>query len=157
MSVDPYRDNRGGAPTILAALFSNATVDPLLAPYGLFVLRVAVGFDWIVHAFLKTSRGMETHAALLPCDEAELLRLKNAIGTRPVWLTFATPKGDVTVLERAYDVQDVCIEGQRDTLAHHVSDTDGKLDQAYIIHPMWFAASVANAAMSFVVTAWFSA
>lgn len=34
--------------------------------------------------------------------------------TRPVWLTFATPKGDVTILERAYDVQDVCIEGTRD-------------------------------------------
>ena len=32
---------------------------------------------------------------------------------RPVWLTFATPKGDVTVLERAYDVQNVCIEGRR--------------------------------------------
>jgi len=32
---------------------------------------------------------------------------------RPVWLTFATPHGDVTVLERAYDVQNVCIEGQR--------------------------------------------
>ncbi len=33
---------------------------------------------------------------------------------RPVWLTFATPKGDVTVLERAYDVQNVCIEGRRE-------------------------------------------
>ena len=32
---------------------------------------------------------------------------------RPVWLTFATPKGDATVLERAYDVQNVCIEGRR--------------------------------------------
>jgi hypothetical protein len=32
---------------------------------------------------------------------------------RPVWLTFATPKGDMTVLERAYDVQNVCIEGRR--------------------------------------------
>jgi hypothetical protein len=32
---------------------------------------------------------------------------------RPVWLTFATPRGNVTVLERAYDVQNVCIEGQR--------------------------------------------
>jgi hypothetical protein len=38
----------------------------------------------------------------------------NTPATRPVWLTFATPKGDVTVLERAYDVQDVCIEGTRD-------------------------------------------
>jgi len=34
---------------------------------------------------------------------------------RPVWLTFSTPKGDVTVLERAYDVQNVCIEGRRQT------------------------------------------
>jgi hypothetical protein len=32
---------------------------------------------------------------------------------RSVWLTFATPKGAVTVLERAYDVQNVCIEGRR--------------------------------------------
>ena len=32
---------------------------------------------------------------------------------RPVWLTFATPKGPVTLLERAYDMQNVCIEGTR--------------------------------------------
>ena len=31
-----------------------------------------------------------------------------------VWLTFATPKGDAVVLERAYDVQNVCIEGRRE-------------------------------------------
>ena len=33
---------------------------------------------------------------------------------RLVWLTFATPSGDRTVLERAYDVQNVCIEGRRE-------------------------------------------
>jgi hypothetical protein len=33
---------------------------------------------------------------------------------RPVWLTFATPSGDRTVLERAYDVQNVCVEGRRE-------------------------------------------
>ena len=33
---------------------------------------------------------------------------------RQVWLTFATPKGDAVVLERAYDVQNVCIEGRRE-------------------------------------------
>jgi hypothetical protein len=33
---------------------------------------------------------------------------------RPIWLTVTTPKGSVTILERAYDVQNVCIEGQRD-------------------------------------------
>jgi hypothetical protein len=41
-------------------------------------------------------------------------QVDKATNTRPVWLTFATPKGKVTVLERAYDTQDVCIEGQRD-------------------------------------------
>lgn len=34
--------------------------------------------------------------------------------SRPVWLTFATPHGERTVLERAYDTQNVCIEGQRE-------------------------------------------
>jgi hypothetical protein len=33
---------------------------------------------------------------------------------RQVWMTFATPSGDRTVLERAYDVQNVCIEGRRE-------------------------------------------
>jgi hypothetical protein len=32
---------------------------------------------------------------------------------RPVWLTFETPHGEVTVLERAYDLQNVCVEGRR--------------------------------------------
>jgi hypothetical protein len=32
---------------------------------------------------------------------------------RSVWLTFATPSGEKTVLERAYDTQNVCIEGRR--------------------------------------------
>ncbi len=34
--------------------------------------------------------------------------------SRPIWLTFATPHGERTVLERAYDTQNVCIEGQRE-------------------------------------------
>ena len=38
-------------------------------------------------------------------------QIDHATHSRPVWLTFATPKGEVTVLERAYDTQDVCIEG----------------------------------------------
>jgi hypothetical protein len=33
--------------------------------------------------------------------------------SRPVWLTFKTPTGEKTVLERAYDTQNVCIEGTR--------------------------------------------
>jgi hypothetical protein len=37
-----------------------------------------------------------------------------ASGSRPMWLTFRTPHGETTVLARAYDLQDVCIEGARD-------------------------------------------
>jgi len=37
-----------------------------------------------------------------------------ATHSRPIWLTFATPGGEKTVLERAYDTQNVCIEGQRE-------------------------------------------
>ncbi|MGD1066081.1 MAG: hypothetical protein ABR975_04635 [Vulcanimicrobiaceae bacterium] len=35
-------------------------------------------------------------------------------GSRPIWLTITTPHGPKIVLERAYDIQNVCIEGARD-------------------------------------------
>ena len=38
--------------------------------------------------------------------------IDKAAHSRPIWFTLASPKGDVTVLERAYDIQNVCIEGQ---------------------------------------------
>lgn len=40
--------------------------------------------------------------------------IDSANHSRPIWLTFATPQGERTVYERAYDIQNVCIEGQRD-------------------------------------------
>jgi putative oxidoreductase len=49
------------------------------APYGIFLLRVAIGIDWIAHAFLKTWRGMNTHEALLA---------KNGITPLLAWPTF---------------------------------------------------------------------
>jgi putative oxidoreductase len=80
MSIDQARFDDARAPGVFAALFSNATVDPVLAPYGIFLLRVAVGIDWIVHAFLKTWRGMYTHEALLA---------KNGITPLLAWPTFS--------------------------------------------------------------------
>jgi putative oxidoreductase len=80
MSIDEARDTRANVPGVFAALFSNANVDPVYAPYGLFLLRVAIGFDWIVHAFLKISRGMYTHEALLA---------KNGITPLLAWPTFS--------------------------------------------------------------------
>ncbi len=54
-------------------------VDKKLAPFGLLILRVAIGTDWIVHALLKTFRGMNTHEALLA---------RNGISPLLAWPTF---------------------------------------------------------------------
>ena len=80
MSIDQAQDSRASVSGVFAALFNNATVDPVYARYGLFLLRVAIGFDWIVHAFLKISRGMYTHEALLA---------KNGITPLLAWPTFS--------------------------------------------------------------------
>jgi putative oxidoreductase len=56
-----------------------SSVDAALAPYGLFLLRLAIGIDWLAHAFLKTSRGMHTHEALLE---------RNGITPLLAWPTF---------------------------------------------------------------------
>jgi putative oxidoreductase len=55
-------------------------MDQVYAKYGIFLLRVAVGIDWIVHALLKTYRGMYTHEALLA---------KNGITPLLAWPTFS--------------------------------------------------------------------
>src|SRR5260221_12486722 len=80
MSIDQARGGNASAPGAFIAVFNNATVDPVLAQYGVFLLRIAVGIDWIVHALLKTYRGMNTHEALLA---------KNGITPLLAWPTFS--------------------------------------------------------------------
>jgi putative oxidoreductase len=80
VSIDQARDDGAQAASVFAALSSNATVDPAYARYGIFLLRVAVGIDWIVHALLKTYRGMNTH---------EVLLAKNGITPLLAWPTFS--------------------------------------------------------------------
>ena len=80
MSIDQARNDSASAPGVFAALFRNSNVDRAFAPYGIFVLRIAVGVDWIVHALLKTYRGMNTHEALLA---------KNGITPLLAWPTFS--------------------------------------------------------------------
>jgi putative oxidoreductase len=80
MSIEQARDSRAKVSGILSALFSNAIVDPVYAPYGLALLRIAIGIDWIAHAFLKIYRGMHTHEALLA---------KNGITPLLAWPTFS--------------------------------------------------------------------
>jgi putative oxidoreductase len=79
MSIGQARDTSANASSGLTELLSNATVDAATAKYGIFVLRVAIGIDWIAHAFLKLSRGMNTHEALLA---------KNGITPLLAWPTF---------------------------------------------------------------------
>jgi putative oxidoreductase len=80
MSIDRHRDRRTAAPAGFSALLVSPQMDQLYAPYGIFLLRVAIGIDWIVHAFLKTYRGMNTHEALLA---------KNGITSLLAWPTFS--------------------------------------------------------------------
>ncbi len=80
MSIDQHRGNRSSAPATFAARFTGAAVDHVTPQYGIFLLRVAIGVDWIVHAFLKTWRGMNTHEALLA---------KNGITPLLAWPTFS--------------------------------------------------------------------
>jgi len=79
MTTDQYRETRADPPAGFAALFDSPRLDLVLAPYGILVLRVAIGIDWIVHALLKTWRGMYTHEALLA---------KNGITSLLAWPTF---------------------------------------------------------------------
>jgi len=43
-------------------------------------------------------------AALLPCDESELLRLKQIIGSRPVWLAASTQPGEEKMAAKAHNL-----------------------------------------------------
>ena len=79
MTTDQYRETRADPPAGLATLFDSPRLDLILAPYGIFLLRIAIGIDWIVHALLKTYRGMYTHEALLA---------KNGITPLLAWPTF---------------------------------------------------------------------
>lgn len=80
MSIGQASNDRMRLPVVLNALFDNPAVDAVHARYGLFLLRVAIGIDWIVHALLKTWRGMHTHEALLA---------KNGITPLLAWPTFS--------------------------------------------------------------------
>src|ERR1700686_2486013 len=90
MSIEQAGDSRANLAGPLAALFRNATMDAVYAPYGLFLLRVAIGVDWIAHSFLKIARGMYTHEALLA---------KNGITPLLAWPTFSVEViGGVAIL-----------------------------------------------------------
>jgi len=73
-------DQTGDAPRgLVRSRWRGPALDIDLAPYGIFVLRVALGTAWIAHALLKTYRGMHTTEALF---------LKNGIPQILAWPVF---------------------------------------------------------------------
>jgi DoxX len=80
VSIGQASNDRARVPAVFDALFDNPAVDAVYARYGIFLLRVAIGIDWILHALLKTYRGMHTHEALLA---------KNGITPLLAWPTFS--------------------------------------------------------------------
>lgn len=104
-----------------------ASVDDTVRPGtypGDAALRKAIKSGGGVFAYWRDQRfpAPDTAKALGVSGDLTLKRavITNAVTPSPkapyrnVWLTFATPKGDAVVLERAYDVQNVCIEGRRE-------------------------------------------
>jgi putative oxidoreductase len=58
MSIDQHSGDRGSAPAAFAARFTGAAVDHVTPQYGIFLLRVAIGVDWIVHEALLAKNGI---------------------------------------------------------------------------------------------------
>ena len=61
----------------------------------------------------QTAKALGVDGDYVTLTKAALTNSVNPAGWRPVWLTLKTPGGERTVLERAFDVQNVCIEGTR--------------------------------------------
>ena len=62
-----------------------------------------------------TAKAIGASGAMLDLTRAVVTNeIDVANHSRPIWLTFRTAKGEVTVYERAYDIQNVCIEGKAD-------------------------------------------
>jgi hypothetical protein len=79
------------------------------------ILNVGGTFAWWPHQLVR----MPETAKVLGLNgdpQLERVAMTNDVHLdehwRPIWMTFKTPSGDRTVLERAYDIQNVCIEGQ---------------------------------------------
>jgi 3-deoxy-D-manno-octulosonic-acid transferase len=53
---------------------------------------------------VSTEGNLKFDAAFLPCDEAELVALKNTIGNRPVWLAASTHPGEETIIAQAHQL-----------------------------------------------------
>jgi len=51
-----HGEDTSSEPALLAARVNAAAVDQVYTPYGIFLLRVAIGIDWIAHACLDLSR-----------------------------------------------------------------------------------------------------
>ena len=61
----------------------------------------------------RTARALGLSNPYVPVDRVVITNARGG-ESRPIWMTIRGPHGETIVLERAFDLQDVCIEGQRD-------------------------------------------
>jgi len=123
----PYKmeancENRAVKQTAIESIV--ASTDDVLRPDrypGDAALRAVVHRSGGVFAYwhdqpVKLPRTARALGLTQPYVPVERVVITNARGaeSRPIWMTIRGPYGERIVLERAFDLQDVCIEGQRD-------------------------------------------
>jgi hypothetical protein len=115
-------ESRSVKQTAIDSIVASTDDTVRVAPYpGDAALRAVVKRTGGVFAYWHDQpfRAPDTARALgvtgdLALERAVITNDRSDPNYRPVWLTFSTAKGNVTVLERAYDLQNVCIEGRRE-------------------------------------------
>jgi hypothetical protein len=117
-------ENRAVKQTAIESIIASTDDTPLPGTYpGDAVLQKTITQLGGVFAYWKSQPLRLPDTAKKIGAEGDYLTLTRVVITnqidhanhsRPIWFTFATTKGPVTVLEHAYDIQDVCIEGQAD-------------------------------------------
>lgn len=123
----PYKmeancENRAVKQTAIESIVASTDDVPQLDRYpGDAALRVVVHRSGGVFAYwhdqpVKLPRTARALGISQPYVPVVRVVITNARGTdsRPIWMTIRGPHGERIVRERAYDLQDVCIEGQRD-------------------------------------------
>lgn len=91
-------ENWRRAPRMIKALLTR--FDAILAQDD-DTAQVLLGFGVAADKVLVTGT-LKREAVALPCDAAELARLRTQIGTRPLWLAASTHLGEETIIARAH-------------------------------------------------------
>jgi hypothetical protein len=122
INMEANCEKRAVKQTAIDSIVASTDDAPQSALYpGDAALRATIAQVGGVFAYWHDQPLKLPHTAASLGVTGDYLQLERAVitndihaGSRPIWLTVKTPHGPQTVLARAYDLQDVCIEGARD-------------------------------------------